>query len=57
MTLWEFGYVRKGADKSLAFPVFPICSTTKRNFVNGLKKLEQRSHKSVELKGEYEYVE
>jgi hypothetical protein len=35
--------LRKGADKSLAFP---ICSTTKRMFfLEGLKKLKQRSHK------------
>jgi hypothetical protein len=42
--------LRKGADKSLAFP---ICSTTKKIFLDGLKKLEQRSHKCVELREEY----
>jgi hypothetical protein len=43
--------IRRGADKSLAFP---LCSTTKKkNFLDGLKKLEQRSRKCVELKGEY----
>jgi hypothetical protein len=39
----------RGADKSLAFP---ICSTTKRIFL-GWVKLDQRSHKCVELRGEY----
>jgi hypothetical protein len=24
--------IRRGADKSLAFPIFPVCSTTKRFF-------------------------
>jgi hypothetical protein len=43
-------HIRRGAGKSLAFP---ICSTTKRIFLDGLKKLEQRSHKCVELRGEY----
>jgi hypothetical protein len=47
--------VRRGAEKSLAFPIyyFPVSSTTKKFFLSGLKKLEQRSHKCVELKGEY----
>jgi hypothetical protein len=47
--------LRRGADKSLAFPIsyFPICSTTKRFFLDELKKLEQRNHKCVELRGEY----
>jgi hypothetical protein len=47
--------VRKGADKSLAFAIsyFPICSTTKEFFLAGLNKLEQRSHKCVELRGVY----
>jgi hypothetical protein len=47
--------LRRGGDKSLAFPIayFTICGTTKRIFMDGLKKLEQRSHKCVELKGEY----
>jgi hypothetical protein len=39
-----FLMVRKDADKSLAFPIF---STTKRIFLHGLKKLQQRSHKRV----------
>jgi hypothetical protein len=44
--------IHTGADKSLAFPIsyFPICSTTKRFFLDGFKKLEQRSHKCVELR-------
>jgi hypothetical protein len=47
--------MRRGADKSLAFPIsyFPIFCTTKKFFLDGLKKLEQRSHKCVELRGEY----
>jgi hypothetical protein len=47
--------LRMAADKSLVFPIsnFPICSTTKRIFLDGLKKLEQWSHKCVELRGEY----
>jgi hypothetical protein len=36
-----------GADKSLAFLIF----STKEFFLDGLKKLEQRSHKCVEQKG------
>jgi hypothetical protein len=32
---------------------FPICSTTQKFFLDGLNKLEQGSHKWVELKGEY----
>jgi hypothetical protein len=46
--------IRRGADKSSAFRIspFPICSTTKRIFfLDGLKKLEQRSRKCVELWG------
>jgi hypothetical protein len=35
--------IRRGADKSLGFPIL----------FDGLKKLEQRSHKCVELRGEY----
>jgi hypothetical protein len=42
--------LRRGADKSLAFPIF---RTTNNFFLDGLKKLEQRSHKYVELSGEY----
>jgi hypothetical protein len=47
--------IHRGADKSLAFPIsyFPVCSTTKRFSLDGLKKSEQLSHKSVELRGEY----
>jgi hypothetical protein len=44
--------IYRGADKSLAFPIsyFHILSTIKNYFLDGLKKLEQRSHKCVELK-------
>jgi hypothetical protein len=38
---------------SLWLFLFPICSTQKEFFLDGLKKLEQRSHKCVELRGEY----
>jgi hypothetical protein len=41
--------IRRGADKFLAFPIFyfPICSTKKGIFLDGLKKLEQRSRKYI----------
>jgi hypothetical protein len=41
------------ADKSLAFPIFLFAAQPKEFFFDGLKKLEQRSHKCVELRGEY----
>jgi hypothetical protein len=46
---------RMGADKSLLllFPIFLFAAQPKEYFLNGLKKLEQRSHKCVELRGEY----
>jgi hypothetical protein len=43
--------VRRGADKSLAFPIFLFAAQPKEFFLDGLKKLEQRSHKCVELRG------
>jgi hypothetical protein len=46
-------FFRRGADKSLAFPIFLFAAQTKEFFLAGLKKLEQRSHKCVELKVEY----
>jgi hypothetical protein len=50
----QFDTVHRDADKFLAFPIsyFHICSTTKRFFLDGLKKLEQQSHKCVEHRGE-----
>jgi hypothetical protein len=42
-----------GADKSLAFPVFLFEAQLKEFLLDGLKKLEQRTHKCVELIGEY----
>jgi hypothetical protein len=48
------GDVRRGADKSLAFPIFLSAAQPKEFFLDGLKKLEQRSHKCMELRGEYE---
>jgi hypothetical protein len=43
-----------GANKALAFliscfPVFLFAAQPKKNFLGGLKNLEQRSHKWVEL--------
>jgi hypothetical protein len=49
-------YVRRGADKSLAFPILLFAAQQKEFFLDGLKKLEQRSHKCVELRGGGEYV-
>jgi hypothetical protein len=45
--------IRKGADKSLAFPIFLFSAQPKEFFLDGLKKLEQRTHKCMELRGEY----
>jgi hypothetical protein len=41
----------KGADKSLAFPIFLFAAQPKEFFLDGLKKLEQRSPKCMELRG------
>jgi hypothetical protein len=51
-------YTRRGADKYSAFAIsyFPISSLTKRCFLDGLKKLEQRSHKCVELGGIWKHI-
>jgi hypothetical protein len=46
-------WIRRGADKSLAFPISLFAAQPKEFFLDGLKKLEQRSHKCVELRGEY----
>jgi hypothetical protein len=46
--------IRRGADdKSLACPIFISAAQPKEFFLDVLKKLEQRSHKCVELRGEY----
>jgi hypothetical protein len=45
--------IRRGYDKSLAFPIFLFAAQPKEFVLDGLKKLEQRSHKCVELRGEY----
>jgi hypothetical protein len=37
----------------LAFPIFVFAAEPKEFFLDGLKKLEQRSQKCVELRGEY----
>jgi hypothetical protein len=49
----KYAAVRKGADKSLAFPIFLFVAQPKDFFLGGLKRLEQRSHKCVELRKEY----
>jgi hypothetical protein len=45
--------IRRGADKSLALPIFLFSAKPKEFFLDGLKKLEQRRHKCGELRGEY----
>jgi hypothetical protein len=45
--------LRRGADKPLAFPISLFAAQRKEIFLDVLKKLEQRSHKCVELRGEY----
>jgi hypothetical protein len=45
--------VRRGACKSLAFPIFLFATQPIEFFLDGLKKLEQQSHKCVELRREY----
>jgi hypothetical protein len=45
--------VRMGAEKSSIFPIFLLATQPKEFFLDGLKNLEQRSHKWVELRGEY----
>jgi hypothetical protein len=40
-----------GAAKSLSFLIFLFAAQPKEFFLDGLMKLEQRSHKCVELKG------
>jgi hypothetical protein len=53
LTLPAHRVIHRGADKSLAFPIFLFAAHPKEFFLDGLKKLEQRSHKCVELKREY----
>jgi hypothetical protein len=53
LTTLSVGTLRRGADKSLAFPIFLLQHNQKTFFLGGLKKLEQRSHKCVELREEY----
>jgi hypothetical protein len=43
--------MRKGAYKSLTFGIFLFAAQRKEFFLDGLKKLVQRSHKRVELRG------
>jgi hypothetical protein len=44
--------IRKGANKSLNFPIFLFASQAKEFFLNVLKKLEQRN-RVRSLDGEY----
>jgi hypothetical protein len=46
-------FLRRGADKSLAIPIFLFAAQPQEFFLVGLMKLEQRSHKCVELREEY----
>jgi hypothetical protein len=48
-------FIRRGANKSLLilFPIFLFATQSKEFFLDGLKELEQRNHKCVELRGEY----
>jgi hypothetical protein len=43
--------IRRGADKSSAFPIFLFVAQPKEFFLDGLKKLEQRSRKCMDLRG------
>jgi hypothetical protein len=43
--------VKTCADKSLAFPIFLFIAQPKEFVLDGLKKVEQRSHKCVEFRG------
>jgi hypothetical protein len=43
--------VRRGAVKSWAFPIFLFTAQPNDFSLDGLKKLEQRSQKCVELRG------
>jgi hypothetical protein len=44
---------RRVADTSLALHIFLFAAQPKEFVLDGLKKLEQPSHKYVELRGEY----
>jgi hypothetical protein len=46
-SLRKRGSIRRGADKSLAFPIFLFAAQSTELFFDGLKFLEQRSHKCV----------
>jgi hypothetical protein len=45
------GATSRDADKSLALPIFLFAAQPKEFFLDGLKELEQRSHKCAELRG------
>jgi hypothetical protein len=53
LQLQDTKLILRGAGKSLVFPIFLFAAQPKEFFLDGLKKLEQRSHKCVELRGEY----
>jgi hypothetical protein len=48
----EYFYICTGADKFLALPIFLFAVQLKEFSLDGLKKLDQRSHKRVELRAE-----
>jgi hypothetical protein len=52
----KYCYLYVGGLISLSlfiFPIFLFAAQPKEFFLDGLQKLEQRSHKYVELRGEY----
>jgi hypothetical protein len=53
LSIGTYVCICRGADKSLAFHIFLFAAQPKEFFLDGLKKLEQRSRKCVELRGEY----
>jgi hypothetical protein len=55
MAVVEFHHILRGADKFwlFLFPIFLFATQPKGFFLDGLKKLKQRSHKCMELRREY----
>jgi hypothetical protein len=52
-SVWDTLYIRVLISLWLfLFPIFLIAAQLKEFFWDGLKKLEKRSHKCVELRGE-----
>jgi hypothetical protein len=50
LPIWPYD-LRRADDMSLAFLIFPFAAQPQEIFLNGLKKLEHRSHKCLELRG------